>query len=166
MTAWPRTHPAEAGAAARMLVAFAAAWLAAPAAAEFPVGDPAIVPLFEEACLKGGLTLEAREAALASGGWKEVPAGELKLKFLERNPLNGDFAKTESVRQWTRDAGGREIRAVLAKFRVKGGYPRVPAPRSRRQSLLALLGLVRQPPEAPGREGEGNGPSPLPRLWR
>ena len=99
-----------------------AAWLASTAAAQPPVADPAIVPLFEEACLKGELTLEAREAALASGGWQEVPAGDLRLKLVEPNPLNIDFAKAQSARQWKRDVGGREVRAVVAKLRPKLVY--------------------------------------------
>lgn len=109
----------------RIACASALASIAAPALAAPPVADPAIVPLFEETCLKGGLSAEARQAALAAGGWEAIPADTLKLKFLEPNPLNRDFAKPESVRQWKRSVGGREVRAVLATFRTKGVYPTV-----------------------------------------
>jgi hypothetical protein len=105
-----------------VLAAGMAAALSQPAGAEAPVADSAIVPLFEEACLKGGLTVGAREAALAAGGWQEVPAGELALKLLEPNPMNGDFAKPQTVRQWKRSVGDREVRALLATFRAKGAY--------------------------------------------
>ena len=100
-----------------------AACLATAALAQKPTADAAIVPLFEEACLKGGLSLAAREAAMASGGWEAIPADGLKLKPLEPNPMNGDFAKPETVRQWKRSVGGGEVRAVLATFRTKGAYP-------------------------------------------
>ncbi|HEX6375177.1 MAG TPA: hypothetical protein VFZ91_05610 [Allosphingosinicella sp.] len=109
---------------ARTLGAIAAcACLATSALAEKPTADPAIVPLFEEACLNGGLSLAAREAAMAASGWETMPAEGLKLKPLEPNPMNGDFAKPETVRQWRRSVGGREVRAVLATFRTKGAYP-------------------------------------------
>jgi hypothetical protein len=104
-------------------VAAVAACLATAAPAQKPAAAPAIVPLFEEACLNGGLSLAAREAAMASGGWEAIPADGLKLKPLEPNPMNGDFAKPETVRQWKRSVGGGEVRAVLATFRAKGTYP-------------------------------------------
>jgi hypothetical protein len=106
------------------LFALLAAAAAAPVEAEAPVADPATMPLFQETCLGGGLSLAAREAALAAGGWQAVPAGELKVKSFEvANPNNIDFAKPETVRQWKRSIGGKEVRAVLATFRTKGAYP-------------------------------------------
>jgi hypothetical protein len=101
----------------------AIAFLAQAAPAQKPTADPAIVPLFEEACLKGGLSLADREAAMASGGWEAIPAEGLKLKLLERNPNNIDFAKPETVRQWKRSVGGRDVRALLATYRGKGAFP-------------------------------------------
>lgn len=108
---------------ATLAVTALAACLAQPAAAQKPTADPAIVPLFEETCLRGGLTLAAREAALASGGWESVPSEALKLKLLESNPMNGDFAKPETVRRWKRNVGGRDLWAVLATYKAKGTYP-------------------------------------------
>lgn len=107
----------------RLAVMAVTACLAQAALAQKPTADAAIVPLFEEACLKGGLSLAAREAAMASGGWEAMPAEGLKLKLLESNPNNIDFAKPETVRQWKRNVGGKEVRAVLAIFRGKGAYP-------------------------------------------
>jgi hypothetical protein len=99
------------------------ACLAQAAPAQRPTADAAIVPLFEEACVKGGLSLAAREAAMASGGWEAIPAEGLKLKPLEANPMNGDFAKPDTIRQWKRSVGGRDVRTVLATYRAKGTYP-------------------------------------------
>jgi hypothetical protein len=96
--------------------------LAAPARSELPPADPAIVPLFEEICLKGELTAAGREAALAAGGWEPVPADTLKPKWIEVNPLNIDFAKPETVRQWKRNVGGREVRAMIAGYREKAPH--------------------------------------------
>lgn len=107
----------------RIACAAACASIAPSALAAPPEADAAIVPLFEEACLSGGLNLAAREAAMASGGWEAVPADGLKLKLLERNRNNIDFAKPETVRQWKRSVGGREVRTMLATFRGKGAYP-------------------------------------------
>ena len=107
----------------RLAVMAVTACLAQAALAQKPTADPAIVPLFEEACLTGGLTLAAREAAMESGGWEKVPADGLKPKLFDPNPMNGDFAKPETVRQWKRSVGGREVRALLATYRAKGAYP-------------------------------------------
>lgn len=107
----------------RVAIAAVAACLTTVALAQKPVAEPAIVPLFEEACLSGGLSLAAREAAMASNGWETIPADGLKLKLLEANPNNIDFAKPETVRQWKRSVGGKEVRTVLATFRGKGAYP-------------------------------------------
>lgn len=100
-----------------------AACLAQAAPAQPPTADPGIVPLFEEACVKGGLSLAAREAAMASGGWEAMPAEGLKPKLLDRNPNNYDFAKPETVRQWKRSVDGKEVRTLLATYRGKGAYP-------------------------------------------
>jgi hypothetical protein len=102
----------------------AAAVLAGPAArAEIPA-DTVMVPLFVETCLDGELSLSAREAAIASGGWESIPADDLKIRRFEAaNPNNIDFSRPETVRQWKRDMGGKEVRAVLATFRMKGAYP-------------------------------------------
>lgn len=107
----------------RLGAAAVTACLATAAPAQKPTADPAILPLFDEACVKGGLTLAAREAAMAAGGWEAIPADGLKLKLLDRNPNNIDFAKPETVRQWKRSVGGKEVRTVLATYRGKGAYP-------------------------------------------
>lgn len=107
----------------RLAVMAVIAGLTQAALAQQPTADPAVVPLFEEACLKGGPGLAAREAAMASGGWEAMPADGLKLKLLDRNPNNIDFAKPETVRQWKRSVGGKEVRTVLATYRGKGRYP-------------------------------------------
>ena len=97
--------------------------LTTAAPAQQPTAEPAMVPLFEEACIKGGLTLAAREAAMASGGWEAMPAEGLKLKLLDRNPNNIDFAKPDSIRQWKRSVDGKQVRAVIATYQGKGAYP-------------------------------------------
>ena len=106
----------------RYALALALTLSAAPAFAEAPEADPAIVSLFEETCLKGEPSLAGREAALAAGGWSGGGAGEAKLKFLEPNPMNGDFAKPQSVRLWTKTVGGRAVRALLATYKARGFY--------------------------------------------
>jgi hypothetical protein len=111
-------------AAAQLGVAAVAACLATAALAQKPTSDPAIVPLFAETCLDGELSLAAREAAIAAAGWESIPADELKVRRFEAaNPNNIDFSKPETVRQWKRMVGGKEVRAVLATFRMRGAYP-------------------------------------------
>jgi hypothetical protein len=93
------------------------------ATAEAPTADPAIVPLFEETCLRGALDLAGREAVLAGAGWSSADADGMNLKLVDPKPMNFDFAKPDTVRTWKRTVGGREVRAVLATYHGKGRYP-------------------------------------------
>jgi hypothetical protein len=110
--------------AAFTALCLAAAGLSGGGAHAEIAADAVMVPLFVETCLDGELSLAAREAAIASAGWESIAAEELKVRRFEAvNPNNIDFARPETVRQWKRNVGGKEVRAVLATFRGKGAYP-------------------------------------------
>ncbi|MBO9696074.1 MAG: hypothetical protein J7499_07730 [Sphingopyxis sp.] len=111
---------------ATIAVALAYSTLALPvSAAEAGPEYPGAVPAFLEACVNGKLTAQAREQALAVGGWAEEPATIDPKGFGISRALdkNFDYSKAVSVKQWSRSVDGVVLRAVLATFPEKRRYP-------------------------------------------
>ena len=97
-----------------------------PSAAALVAEYPDAVPAFATACVKGELTLAAREAALAADGWVPDSSPDVNVPGFNKSGAldhNFDFTKPETVRQWSKTVDGVRARAVLATFPADRRYP-------------------------------------------
>jgi len=110
------------------LVALAMLTASGGAAAAPQPDDNVMVPLFLDACAKGDLTYEAREAAIAADSqWvAAADTDDLDIAAFGKVPsisINFDYRHPTAVREWTRTADGKTIRLVLARFPADRRYP-------------------------------------------
>ncbi len=89
--------------------------------------ETATVALFENACTRGQISFEAREAAIAADpAWKPMDAMDIdvaKFSIVKSNSINFDYRQPLLQKQWSREFEGRTVRVVLARFDPKRRYP-------------------------------------------
>lgn len=86
---------------------------------------PGLVPTFDAACLSGDLTVPAREAAIAAGGWQQSNAGGIDVDAFQITAaleVNFNFREPDSLRVWTKTVDGASAKLVLATYPSKRRY--------------------------------------------
>lgn len=121
---WKRSDrwlkPISAGA---MIAAVAVGGSYAAALAEMPA--PRMVPVFQEYCLRDGVSYGATLAAIVTSGWDEVPQPSVDIAALSRVPSReavNMYRSWDSVRQWQRMVDGKRFNIILATFPKKNYY--------------------------------------------
>ena len=87
---------------------------------------PSAVSTFKSVCLTGAMDPATRPAALTAAGWSKVPSASVdvaKLNISRAIDKNYDFAKPDTVEQWTGMIDGRPAIAVLASYPANRRYP-------------------------------------------
>jgi hypothetical protein len=91
-----------------------------------PVAEyPSLVREFATACTSGELSAPAREAALQANGWTKVSVSidPKTLNISRAIEKNFDFAKPETISQWSKTIDGEPMSAIVATYPAKRRYP-------------------------------------------